>query len=360
MTTQTTSYSKALAACAAFWRGEQTGPLVTVVAEPSYRQLFDHANPNLESVADAAVAAIQADAASGEAYVVPTLYADFGTISTAKLYGGTVIPPPENGNVHIEPVVRNPDDLASLQACPFEASDFQLAIDLYHLVCDRLGEDKLYLRTPDFQGPMNTLALVMDQQELLMGMYTEPDAIHAALDSITSTLIAYHLRLRRELGGGQIIGGIWPYTFLPEDMGAAITQDMMPLLGPDLYRDFELPCLRRIADALGGLQIHCCGRYAQHLRNLKESGIPILGLEFHHPFTAFTEIHHVFGDDIVYIPFLFGECQDYADHDAFAADLLRQGTAETRFWFARTSDAGNVATLRDTIARVRAGSDPRT
>jgi len=321
----------------AYWCGEHTGPLVTIVTEPKYRQLFNHQNPNLDAVAEGAVACIQADLSSGEPNVLPTVYCDLGTISTAKLYGGKVIPPPEGGMVHIEPAVSTPNQLAGLAACAFEDSDFQFAVDLHRLVCDRMGTDEVFLRTPDFQGPVNTLALVMDQQELLMGMYTEPDAIHAALDSITTTLIDYHQRLRHELGGGKVIGSIWPYTFLPEDLGASITQDMMPLLSPELYREFEVPQLKRIADAFGGVQIHCCGRYLQHLSVLKESGILIRGLEFHHPFTPFGDIHRVFGDDIVYIPYLFGQCKDYPDYVAFAADLLKQGTGETRFWFAQAS-----------------------
>ncbi len=329
-----------------YWRGELTGAMATFVSPPAYRQNFDHEQPNLETVADGAAACIRDDLASADAGILPVVYCDFGTISTAKLYGGKVIPPPENGSVHIEPVVHGADELSGLTPCSFEESDFQLAIDLHRLVCERLETDQVFLRTPDFQGPMNTLALVMDQQELMVGMYAEPDAIHAALGGIADTLIAYHRRLRRELGGGKVIGNIWPYTFLPEDLGASITQDMMPLLGPDLYREFELPHLRRIAEAFNGVQVHCCGRYGQHLSALRELGPLVRGLEFHHPFTPFADIHAVFGDDIVYIPNLFGECRDYPDNVAFAQDLLRQGTPETRFWFAHADGWCDEQALR--------------
>ena len=322
-----------LADWADYWQGVKTGPVFTAIAEPTYRQSLDVLNPDLDAFAEAAVESLTADRES-ESPVLPALFCDFGTISTARLYGGRVIPPPEGGCLHIEPMAKTPADLADLQACSFEESDFRMAVDLWKKVCDRLGTDDVFLHTPDFQGPMNTLALVMDQQELLIGMYTEPDAIHTALENITSTLINYHQRLRRELGDGKVIGSIWPYTFLPEHLGASITQDMMPLLSPELYRDFEVPQLKRIAEAFGGVQIHCCGKYAQHLEVLKESGIEIRGLEFHHPFTQFADIHAVFGDDIVYIPYLFDDCDDYQDYIEFAASLLGQGTADTRFWFA--------------------------
>jgi len=356
-TLNTTLSAETLNACTAYWRGERTGPILSVVAEPTYRQMLDLEQPNLDAVADAAVACIRADTASGEAFVVPTVYADFGTISTARLYGGKVLPPRDGSKIHIEPAIHQPEELAGLRACAFEASDFQLAIDLYHRVCDRLESRDVFLRTPDFQGPMNTLALVMDQQELLIAMYTEPAAVHAALEAVTTTLIDYHRRLRRELGGGKVIGSIWPYTILPEAMGASLTQDMMPLLSPDLYREFEIPCLRRIAEAFGGLQIHCCGRYGQHLSALKASGLPIRGLEFHHPFTPFADIHAVFGDDIVYVPYLFGECKDYPDYVAFAAELLKQGTPKTRFWFAMAQGWVDAAALRRLFSDV--GRAPR-
>ncbi len=335
-----------LARFEAYWKGEQTGALVSVVAAPAYRQMLDREQPNLEAVADAAVTCIREDLASGDENVLPVLYCDFGTISTAKLYGGKVIPPPEGGMVHIEPAIQELDALATLQACPFEDSDFQLALDLHRMVCERLGSDEVFLRTPDFQGPLNTLALVLDQEELLVGMYTEPEMVHAALDAVADTLIDYHSRLRRALGGGRVIGNIWPYTFLPEHLGTSITQDMMPLLSAELYAEFEIPRLRRISEAFGGVQIHCCGRYGQHLPALRESGINIRGLEFHHPFTTFAEIHKVFGDDIVYVPYLFGECKDFADFNAFAADLLRQGTGATRFWFAQAKGWCDAGVLR--------------
>lgn len=329
-----TSASQTLETISSFWRGERTGPLLSLVVDPTYRQILDHHIINLEAVADSAVECIRAEIESGAANVVPTVYADFGTISTAKLFGGAVVPPPEGGNLHIEPIVQRSDELESLVACPFEESDFQTAVELWRLVCDRLGTDEVFLRTPDFQGPLNTLALVMDQQELLMGMYSEPEAIQAALQSITTTLIDYHQRLRAELGGGRVIGNIWPYTILPENLGASLTQDMLPLISAELYRDFELPQVRRISEAFNGVQIHCCGKYAHHLSVLRNSGVALRALEFHHPFTKFSDIHDVFGDDIAYIPYLFGECDDYPDYTDFAADLIKQGTPDTRFYFA--------------------------
>jgi hypothetical protein len=34
--------AEALNACAAYWWGERTGPILSVVAEPTYRQTYEH------------------------------------------------------------------------------------------------------------------------------------------------------------------------------------------------------------------------------------------------------------------------------------------------------------------------------
>lgn len=333
-----------------YWQGRGTGAWLTAITEPTYRQMADPSQPDLDAVADAAAACLRADLADADPRTIPAVCADFGTISTASLYGGRILTARDGGKVHIEPVAHSPGDLESLRPRPFEESDFQRAVDLWKRVCDRMESDQIGLRTPDFQGPLNTLALIMDQQEMLVAMYESPAAIRAALDNITSTLIAYHQRLRSEVGAGRVVGNIWPYTVLPDDLGASLTEDLWPLLGPDLYAEFGLPCLRRIAEAFGGVQIHCCGSYAHHLPALKASGILVRGLEFHHPFTQFESVYKVFGDSIVYIPYRFGSCQDYPDTASFAEALLRQGSRRTRFWFATTRGSGDEESLRGVMA----------
>ena len=72
------------------------------------------------------------------------------------------------------------------------------------------------------------------------------------------------------LAGGFAPGG--PYVSLPAELGVCLTQDYMPLLGPEIYRVFELPRLKRIAEAFGGVYIHCCGEYARHLPALRDAG----------------------------------------------------------------------------------------
>ena len=61
-----------------FWRGDSRSPLLSIHAEPDYRQEPDEAR-----MVARACAQIAADAASGESHILPTFWPDFGTISTA-------------------------------------------------------------------------------------------------------------------------------------------------------------------------------------------------------------------------------------------------------------------------------------
>jgi hypothetical protein len=333
-----------------FWHGVERGPMFSLLAAPGYRQ-----EPDPDRMVEQACEVIRRDAASGAEDVLPTFFPDFGTVSTSALYGGRRIPGRDGGGVHIEPVVRNLRDLEKLAPCAFEQSDYQLAIDLYRRVCERLESDQVFIRTPDFQGPMNTLGLLMDQTDLLCALYEEPDLVHRALERITETLIAFNDRFRREVGPDKVVGNIWPYTIQPEGCGVAITQDFMPLLGPDLYARFELPLLKRIADHFGGVFIHCCGKYASHLQNLRSGGFKIWGLEMHWPETKIDEIHAVFGDEIAYVPYVAPTgAKEHPALDSFVRSLKGRPCARARFWFSVTDEApSSVESLREAVRQIQ-------
>ena len=336
---------EAMSKARSFWLGESSEPMVSVYTQPTYRQ-----NPDPDVLVEEACRCIRADAASGREEILPCFWPDFGTVSTAAMWGGEIIPPEGNRCIHIHPVAKSIADLASLQAGPFEQSDFQRGLDLYQRVCERMETDAIFIRTPDFQGPMNTLALLVDQTDLLCALYEEPDLIHSMLDRVTDVLIATIQRFCREAGPANVIGNIWPYVTLPADMGICITQDYMPLLGPEFYAEFEIPRLKRIADAFGGVFIHCCGEYARHLPALKNGGFKIWGLEAAYPQTPVWEIHEVFGDEIAY---LVGVSPDgeavFPTIVDYAREIASRPCASARFWFAAAPDSCDTAALRSIV-----------
>ncbi len=330
--------------------GARREAVVTVHHSPTYRQQTD-----LERMVAEACACIRADGASGEPDVVPTFWPDFGTISTARLWGGTEKEAHDGGGVYIEPVAHAYADLERVlpRAAPFETSDFQKAVDLWRQVCTRLETDQVFLRTPDFQGPMNTLALVLDQTELMCALYEAPDLIDWALDQVTDVLIDRFGRLRETVGKERVVGNIWPYVVLPDGQGVSVTQDYMPLLGPEMYARFELPRLKRIADAFGGVWIHCCGEYARHFDALSRADFTILGLEIHHPYTPLEQAWDAFGDRVVYLPYVAQkELSHFDGIEAFVESLADKPCGRARYWLVAGHEGSDVPRLKRAAARL--------
>lgn len=328
-----------------FWHGRSNEPMVSIYNQPVYRQVIDP-----DTMVAQAVECIRKDAAGGEEEILPCFWPDFGTISTAQIWGGKVIPPPQDGYIHIEPIAYTPGDLKNLRPLLFEKTDFQRAIDLYRCVQKQYGTGPLFVRTPDLQGPMNTLSLIMDQTELMCAVYDAPEVIHAALDHITDILIEYLSRYIRIIGPGMVIGNSWPFISLPASLGISITQDYMPLLGPEIYAEFELPRLKRIADTFGGVWIHCCGVYKQHLQTLRHGNFKIWGLELAYPQMKVQEVYDIFGNDIAYLVGISPDGEaEFPNIIDYARYLSTQPCARGRFWFASCQEWTDGKELRKVV-----------
>jgi len=329
-----------------FWHGRVTESLVSVYTPPEYRQQADP-----DKLVAMACETIEKDRNSGEENVLPSFWPDFGTVTTAAMWGGRIIPATADSFIHIEPAARKIADLDQLRPCAFEESDFQRGLDLYCQACARLGFPDVFVRTPDVQGPLNTLALILDQTELMCAFFDAPDAVHLMLDRITDVLIDCVAKFCDGAGAGRVIGNIWPYICLPSDLGICITQDYMPLLGPEQYAEFELPYLKRIADAFGGVWIHCCGRYTQHLRTLRNADFKIWGLEMAYPQTLPWDAYEIFGDDIVYLVGISPDGrQDFPTLVDYARHIADRECSRARFWFCTCAGGGeDTQALKDIV-----------
>ena len=308
-----------------FWAGEGRVMVSVESGVGAYRQLFDDAK-----ILEQAPLNFQAQAALPGCNL-PSFAADYGTVSTARYWGGkTFFPHEKSHDLFIELAAKTLDAALALPVKTVDDPEMDAArgLALYHRLCERLESDRVWLRTPDFQGTLNTAALVMDQQELMMAMFTDPELVHQLLGKVSDFLISYH-RCLVAGAGGRVCGNIWPYTFLPADLGASFTEDMMPLLGPDQYQEFGVPYVEKLSRAFGGVHIHCCGEWGRHAANLAKSSAKILAVEFHYPHTRIEELEPLL-DKAVLVPYgypaRFKSTSEYCDW------LLRE-FPRARFWF---------------------------
>jgi len=315
-----------------FWAGEGRA-LATLMLWPCpYRQSLDDA-----TMLDLAPRQLEALAAL-PGLTTPCLHADFGTVSMPRYWGGERYQH-ANGQIHIRPVARTLEEALELTPAPVDDPDQDAtrALRLWRTLCDRLETDHLWLRTPDFQGVLNTAGLAMDQQELLMALLLQPDLAHEFLTRVCDLLIAYQRFLRDETGG-RVCGNIWPDTFLPAAVGVSLTEDLMPLLSADAFREFALPGLRRYAQAFGGLHLHCCGDFGRHAEALADPHLNVIAVEFHHPLTTLEQLEPL-ARQAVFVPML----DSWTRHEfrtplQFFEHLLATTPEHYRYWFILSDD----------------------
>jgi hypothetical protein len=318
-----------------FWAGRGRYIVSVYASSEDYRQIFD-----LERALEIAVRHHQTQARL-PGINIPTAFTDWGTISTAKYWGGKVQFDSTGGNIFINPVAQTVEQALALEPLPVASPQMDAcrSIMFYRRLTQVLGTRHLWLRTPDMQGPLNTAGLVCNQEAMLVAMYEQPALVHAYLEKVTGFLIEYARYLRQE-SENRICGNLWPYTFFPQDLGISFTEDLMPLLSPRLYREFGLPQLRRLAEAFGGLHIHCCGDWGRHVPALIAANLPLRAMEYHHPHTRIAELALLAQAGTVFVPYILLHKQDqFQTVSAYYRWLLENTPAHYRYWFAFSDES---------------------
>jgi hypothetical protein len=337
------NYARQLARARRFWAGEGRCVVSVQSSHQAYRQTFKP-----EEILRRAPENLRHQATL-PGLNLPSFFPDFGTVSTARYWGGRARFDSTGANIFVDPVASDLDQALSLAPLPPDhpRQDAALGLRLYRTVCEQLETDRLWLRTPDFQGPLNTAGLVLRQEEMLVAMHEAPEKLHAFLARVCDFLISYQRHLCHA-AQGRVCGNIWPYTFLPCDLGAALTEDLMPLLSPMQYQEFGIPYLRRIEQALGPLHVHCCGQFGRHAANLKKAGLKLRALEFHHPFTTIEQLECL-SSETVFIPYIALDKQDrFKTSREYYWRLLKETPAQFRYWFALMDDsAENLELARE-------------
>ena len=112
---------------------------------------------------------------------------------------------------------------------------------------------------PDYQSPFGTASKLLSAEDLMMGMYEEPELLHKLLDAVTDGIIKLIEAMERWAGMDLIahnqsnatVGGC----------GVIIWDDYISVLNPDLHKEFCVPYNRRLFDRFGYGHLHTCGPY---------------------------------------------------------------------------------------------------
>lgn len=114
----------------------------------------------------------------------------------------------------------------------------------------------------DTQGPLSNMSLICDVTWMLTEAWDYPDEFHRALGLVTDLIIEFTLEQRKRCSRIATPG----HTMWSPEMfkGISLSDDMLALVGTDFYKEFGLPYDQKIANALGGVGIHSCGKWAHN------------------------------------------------------------------------------------------------
>ena len=136
-------------------------------------------------------------------------------------------------------------------------------------------------------GPFTAAANLRGATEICIDIYEDPEFVRELLDYITSATIARIRAWRQKLG----------HEMRPRNWGFA--DDSVQLLSTETYREFVLPCHRRLVAELAGEgshSIHLCGDATRHFKMIRDE-LNVNGFDTGYP-VDFAWLREELGPDV--------------------------------------------------------------
>lgn len=197
---------------------------------------------------------------------IPSLFPGLrqGLLPTA--YGAREVQ--TGGHTWVEPILRDAQDVTQLVQPDFTrqgvAAEFLETIRFFRAAT----QGRLPIQMPDMQGPLDLANNLWGTEGLLLAMQETPAAAHRLLQMMTDDYIRYMCLVREAAQGDWVPMHCMPVVWLPPALGVALSEDLLAVLSPRLYRAYGPPYNRQIASAFGGIIVHSCGSIKHNLAPL--------------------------------------------------------------------------------------------
>lgn len=120
---------------------------------------------------------------------------------------------------------------------------------------------------PDMQGPLDVVELLWGS-DIFLALIDDPEAVHAALDLITSTYIEFLKAWQGIFPAASDYNVHWG---LLHKGTIALREDSGMNLSPEMFAEFARPYDKRLLDEFGGGIIHYCGRGDHYIHLIGET-----------------------------------------------------------------------------------------
>ena len=112
---------------------------------------------------------------------------------------------------------------------------------------------------PDYQSPYGTATKLIQNEELMIAMYTEPELLRNFVRTVTDGIIKLTRTMEKWVGPD-----LYAHNFsnpIPKKCGFMLWDDYISVVTPELHIEFFGPENRRLYDEFGYGHLHTCGPY---------------------------------------------------------------------------------------------------
>ena len=112
----------------------------------------------------------------------------------------------------------------------------------------------------DHQSPYGIATKIMQNENLMMAMYDDPDAVHHFMDIVTTAIDDTIEAMEKRVGKEHFVKN--DYTRVEGDHdGLVLWDDYVSVLNPKLHEEFCRPYITRLFEKHGYGHLHTCGPY---------------------------------------------------------------------------------------------------
>ena len=260
-------YARKRAFLERFWQGDDVGrpawqfswprdkvPVLEVANDP-----YEYAKSQLQAIKEMEASGVADD-------YIPCLTPYFGTGALASAFGAELV---WEGSIWTRPIIRdNPKDVYKLRPPKLTDGVLGRVLKTTEVFLEESHGD-WPVRPTDIQSPLDTASLIWNYTDFLTAMYTSPKEVHHIL-GICADFIGEFVAKTKELCGENFSSIHFPRVWAPGDWCLSMSDDVLALLSPNLYREFGVAYNERAGRDFDGLALHTCGDSSQNLDALLE------------------------------------------------------------------------------------------
>lgn len=198
------------------------------------------------------------------------------------------------------PIIKSPEDVYNLGEPDFlrEGSTSRLLMENIRYFRKKTN-GMLPIHTVDSQEAVANGSTLMDVNEYLMALYTNPEEMHFLNSKCTEAVIKF-IDMQIEFTENNYIPmNTHPFGWIPKGEGVSLSLDLLALISPSQVEEFVIPYLNRISNHFNGVLVHSCGRWDFNLEAIKKTE-KLRGINIGFTETDLETAFKVFGDSIEY------------------------------------------------------------